>query len=216
MAADGTITRVLNLLIELPSLATGVLALGPDLLVGTPGEVMRYQGGTERPTIVVEGLDGVSALAADGPDGAFVVERVGGRVRRIAPDGSTEIFLDGLHRPGAVVRGEQGELYVSQADGHPVLVIEADGARREIGGFDDAQGVALSGGILLVADVGRHELVAVNPATGDREVAVGQARIGQPVPGLVPAAFCPLAADGRGGFYVGSNGDGSIRTLTRS
>jgi hypothetical protein len=44
---------------------------------------------------------------------------------------------------------------------------------------------------------------------------VEHARIGQPTAGLVPASFCSVCSDGDGGFFVGGNGDGSIRRLHR-
>jgi hypothetical protein len=100
--------------------------------------------------------------------------------------------------------------------GAALLVIDADGNERRIDGFGDAQGVAAAGGTVLVADAERHELVAVDIAAGRRDVVVSGAPIGLPVPGTVPAAFSPVTADGSGGFYVGCNGDGSIRRLTRA
>ena len=68
---------------------------------------------------------------------------------------------------------------------------------------------------MLVADAGAHELVAVDVESGRKVVVVANAPIGQPVPGLVPAAFCSVCADGAGGFHVGCNGDGSVRRLRR-
>jgi hypothetical protein len=95
-------------------------------------------------------------------------------------------------------------------------VLGDDAARPVIDGLTDAQGLAIAGDTLLVADVGSHELLVVDLADGSRSVAVRDARIGQPRPGVVPAAFCSVCADDRGGFYVGANGDGSINILTRS
>ena len=105
-------------------------------------------------------------------------------------------------------------MFVSQ--GAIVEVRDEDGTHRgTIDGFSDAQGIAAPGGTLLVADVGTHELVAVDIESGTREVVVTDAPIGQPVAGVVPAAFCSVCADGTGGFYVGANGDGSVRRLRR-
>ncbi len=130
-------------------------------------------------------------------------------------DGSIRVIASGLHRPGAVARSAAGDLYVSQGEGRPVVVVAHGAARPVVEGLADAQGLAIAGDTLLVADVGSHELIAVDLADGRRSVAVEGARIGQPRPGLVPAAFCSVCADGRGGFYVGANGDGSICTLAR-
>jgi hypothetical protein len=216
LSANGTITRRFNLLIDLPGLAAGVCDAGDDLLVATHTEVLRYPNGSGPPSVLVAGLQGVSSIVADGEAGAILVEREGGRVQRIARDGSARVLASGLHRPGAVARSAAGDLYVSQGDGRPVVLLAADAARPVVEGFTDAQGLAIAGDTLLVADVGSHELVAIGLADGSRSVAVQGARIGQPRPGLVPAAFCPVCADGRGGFYVGANGDGSIHTLSRA
>src|SRR5262249_44262616 len=108
-----------------------------------------------------------------------------------------------------------GDLYVSQGDGRPVVVLGDDAARPVIDGLTNAQGLAIAGDTLLIADVGSHELIAVDLVDGRRSVAVRDARIGQPPPGLVPAAFCSVCADDRGGFYVAANGQGSINILTR-
>lgn len=216
LSADGSITRRLILLIDLPGLAAGVCEVGDDLLVATHTDVLRYPGQSGPPSVLVAGLQGVSSIVADGEAGAILVERDGGRVQRIAPDGSAQVLASGLHRPGAVARSAAGNLYVSQGDGRPVVVLADDGARPVVEGLADAQGLAINGDTLLVADVGSHELVAVGLANGSRSVAVHGARIGQPCPGLVPAAFCSVCADDRGGFYVGANGDGSIHTLSRA
>ncbi len=216
LSADGTITRRLILLIDLPGLAAGVCDAGEDLLVATHTEVLRYPHASGPPSVLVAGLEGVSSIMADGDAGAILVERDGGRVQRISLDGSARVIAAGLHRPGAVARSAAGDLYVSQGDGRPVVALADDGARPVIEGLADAQGLAIAGDTLLIADVGSHELVAIDLADGSRSVAVHDARIGQPRPGLVPAAFCSVCPDDRGGFYVGANGDGSILTLSRA
>jgi hypothetical protein len=121
--------------------------------------------------------------------------------------------LEGLRLPGAVAKGEDGALYVSQGDSGSVLVVEASGGRREIPGFGDAHGIAVSGPTLLVADVNAQELRAVNLESGEKTAVVSHAPIGQPAPGVMPWSFAPLCPDGEGGFYVGCNGDGSVRRL---
>jgi hypothetical protein len=209
------VTRRLMLLIDLPGLAAGVCEAGDDLLVATHSEVLRYPGGSGPPSVLVAGLQGVSSIAPDGDGGAILVERDGGRVQRITPDGSARVIAAGLHRPGAVGRGPTGDVYVSQGEGRPVVVLGDGMPRPVVEGFADAQGLAIAGDTLLVADAGAHELIAFGLADGRRSVAVSDARIGQPRPGVVPAAFCSVCADDRGGFYVGTNGDGSISVLSR-
>ncbi len=213
--AAGAIERVLTLLIELHTLALGVSPLGDDLAVlAVTGEILLYRQGTTEPAVLVGGLDAPTAMVADGSSSVLVVERGAGRILRIDADGRTDVIATGMRGPNAVARDDVGSLFVSQSA--IVEVLHKDGSRRgAIEGFSDAQGMAASGGTLLVADVSTHELVAVDIDSGTREVVVTGAPIGQPVAGLVPAAFCSICPDGSGGFYVGANGDGSVRRLSR-
>ena len=135
-----------------------------------------------------------------------------GRVSAVDRDGKVAPLLDGL--PSAAAVDLLGDGYVVSA-GTAVVLIDGDGNERRIDGFGDAQGVAVVGTVVLVADAGppragrrrrRHRVGA--------SVVVAGAPVGLPVPGVVPASFSPLAADGSGGFLVGCNGDGSIRRLT--
>jgi hypothetical protein len=133
---------------------------------------------------------------------------------RVDRDGHRDTVVSGLAGPAAIASDDAGNVYVSQ--GTNVEVVDKAGSHRAtIDGFTGAQGIAAGNGTVLVADVGAHELVAVDVDSGARTVVVRDAPIGQPVDGVVPAAFCPVCPDGRGGFYVGANGDGSIRRVTR-
>jgi sugar lactone lactonase YvrE len=212
----GQIERLLTLLIELHTLALGVAPLGEDLAVlAITGEVLLYRKGSTEPSVIVEGLVEPSAIRADSDDSVLVVERGSGQVAHIDRSGGHHVVVHGLEGPAALDRAADGTIYVSQ--GTTVASFGRNGSHRAtIDGFTDAQGVAVAGSTLLVADVGTHELVAVDTASGAREVAVHGAPIGQPVTGVVPAAFCSVCADGDGGFYVGANGDGSIRRLRRT
>ncbi len=69
MSADATVTRRLNLLIDLPGLAAGVCPSGDDLLVATHTDVLRYPRGSGPPSVVVARLEGVSSIVADGMAG---------------------------------------------------------------------------------------------------------------------------------------------------
>jgi sugar lactone lactonase YvrE len=218
VSATGKVERILNLLIDLHTLAIGVGALGPDLAVlAATGEILLYPAGSSEPSVLVGGLAEPVSLLTEDANTLLVTERGGGTVTRERRDGRCEVVAAGLHRPAAVARAGDGTLFVSQGGGGTVVVISPDGAvRNELSGFGDAQGLAVSGAVLLVADVGPQRLVAVDIASGEQERVVEHARIGQPVAGLVPAAFCSVCPDGDGGFYVGGNGDGTIRRLVRA
>jgi sugar lactone lactonase YvrE len=212
----GTVVPLLTLLIELHTLAVGVCEVGDDLAVlAASGEVLLYRRGTSEPLTLAQGLEGPTGIVADG-DGVLVTERGAGRLTRVSRDGGTEVVEAGLTSPGAASHDERGNLVVSQGASAPVLMFATDGSRRAFEGFGDAQGVAVTGGTLLVADPERRELVVFDVDSGARQVAVSDAPIGPPVEGNPPAAFSPVCSDGAGGFYVGCNGDGSIRRLRRS
>jgi sugar lactone lactonase YvrE len=214
VSADGAIAPVLTLLIELHTLAVGVCEVGDDLFVlAASGEVLLYSSGSSEPTVFADGLDGPTSIVAD-RDAVLVTERAAGRLTRVGLDGRSEVVHDGLTAPGAVARDERGNIFVSQGASSPVLMLAADGSRRSFDGFAGAQGLAVSGGALLVADPERRELVVIDVESGARQVAVSDAPIGPPAPGVVAAAFTSVCADGSRGFYVGCNGDGSVRHLT--
>jgi sugar lactone lactonase YvrE len=185
-------------------------------VLAAPGEVLLYPDGASPPVVLAEGLEAPTSIIADGGDGLLVTERTAGRLTRVDRDGGTEVIEAGLTSPGAVARDEQGNLFLSQGASAPVLMVAPDGSRRSFEGCADAQGLAVAGDLLLVADPGSRELIVFDIDSGARRVAVADAPIGPPAPGLVPAAFTSVCADGQGGFYVGCNGDGSIRRLRRS
>jgi sugar lactone lactonase YvrE len=209
---DGTVERSIRLLVDLETLAIGVAAFeGAVVVLGATGELLRYAEGGE-PTVLAAGLTDPTCLCLDG-ERLLVAERGAGQVSAVDRDGNVAPVLTGLPSPAAVARLGAGFVV---AAGPVVVLVDGDGNERRLDGFGDAQGVATDGALVLVADAGRHELVAVDTASGRRDVVVTGAPIGQPVPGIVPAAFSPLAADGAGGFLVGCNGDGSIRRLVRA
>lgn len=216
VSTTGQVERVLTLLIDLHTLAIGVCPLGPDIAVlAVTGDILVYPAGSREPSVLAAGLAEPVSLLSEDTNTLLVTERGGGTLTRVRRDGQREVVASGLHRPAAVARAADGTLFVSQ--GGSVVVIGPDGAvRNEISGFGDAQGVAVSGGRLLVADVGHQRLVVVDISSGEQERVVEHARIGQPVAGLVPVAFCSVCPDGDGGFYVGGNGDGSIRHLIKT
>jgi len=210
---DGEHHRRIRLLVDLPTLALGVVPFGDRLaVIGAAGEVLSYARTGGDPTVLAEHLVDPTTVRADGHR-LLVTERSAGGITAVDRHGKVTPVLSGLPSAAAVDVLHGG--YVVAA-GAAVLLIDADGNERRVDGFGDAQGVAVDGGTVLVADAERHELVAVDVAAGRRDVVVSGAPVGLPVPGTVPAAFSPVTADGVGGFYVGCNGDGSIRRLTRS
>jgi sugar lactone lactonase YvrE len=211
---DGTAERRIRLLVDLPTLALAVVPFAGGLtVVGAGGEVLQYAAGGGEPTTLVTGLTDPTSARAVG-DQVVVSERAAGRVVAIDRDGRVSPLLDGLSKAASVDVLDGGGYVVGAGDA--VLLIDGEGNERRIDGFGDAQGVAVAGSTVLVADAARHELVALDVSSGRREAVVTGAPIGQPVPGTVPASFAALTSDGAGGILVGCNGDGSIRRLSRA
>jgi sugar lactone lactonase YvrE len=200
-----------------PGAHAGAAMLGDRMVVlDGPGEggesqlVLYRDGRAER---LAGGFQAPASLAVDG-DGVLVTDRGARSVIRVGLDGTRQTLASGLDAPLAACRDEQETLYVS-AGGDAILAIESDGETRRVAGFEQAQGLGVGAGGLLVADSATRELVLLAPSTLERDVLVAQTPIGPPVPGGMLSPFCAVCADGDGGFFVGCNGDGSIRRLTR-
>jgi sugar lactone lactonase YvrE len=209
---EGRAERRIRLLIDLPTLAVGIAPFaGGVAVLGAAGEVLHDTG--SGPVVLASGLAGPTCVRVEG-DRLLVAERAGGRISAVGRDGTVTPVREGLPAPAAFDRLGDGHVVTA---GSSVLLLGADGTERRIDGFGDAQGVAAIDDLVVVADAARHELVAIDVASGRREVVVSGMPVGLPVEGAeVPAAFAPLSADGTGGILVGANGDGSIRRLSRS
>jgi sugar lactone lactonase YvrE len=215
IGADGRVVRLVVINLDLFTVAVGACQLGDDLAVlGLTGELLRYANGSRQSRVLVDGLEGPTALIPDG-DGALIVERTAGRVTRLEPDGQRHDVATGLRAPGSVARHDE-KVVITQGDGGTLVVLDSDGRHREIEGFANAQGVAVSGDTALVADAGRRQLVAVDLHSDRTTVIAREVPIGPPQEGFLLAAFSPVCSDGTGGFYVGCNGDGSIRRVQRA
>ena len=213
VVVDGSCERRIRLLIDLPTLAIGVCPFAGALAVlGAGGEVLRYDHSGGQPTVLTTGLTDPTSMRADG-DRLIVSERAPGRLSAVDRDGNVTPLVEGLPSAASVDLLDGG--YAVSA-GPTVVLIDPNRNERRIDGFGDAQGVAVVGSTVFVADAERHEIVAIDRTSGRRDVVVFGAPVGLPVAGTVPAAFGPLTADGAGGVLIGGNGDGSIRRLIRA
>jgi sugar lactone lactonase YvrE len=194
----------------------GAAQIGGDIMIldrageGGEAQLLVYREG--RAQALASGFAGPTSLSVDG-ERLLVTDGDAGSVIAVGLDGERETVATGLRSPLAVCRDDEGTLYVS-AGGEEVLAIGANRATRRVGGFGEAQGLAANQAGLLVADSLRRELVLLSLDTLERHVLVEGAPIGAPRPGGLLDPFCPVCPDGQNGFYVGCNGDGSIRRLT--
>ena len=165
----GTAERSVRLLVDLPTLAIGIAPSDGGLAVlGAGGEVLLYGPSGGEPRTLATGLVDPTCLRADG-DGFLATERRAGRVVRLDAGGAASTLLDGVAGAAAVDRLGDG---FAVAAGSAVVVVDGAGSERRIDGFGDAQGIAVLGDVVVVADAQRHELVAIDLASGRRDVAV--------------------------------------------
>ena len=212
---DGVAERRHRLLVDLPTLAH---RRGPvrrrarrarrDRRAAALRRRRRRADRARRRAARVDAPSASTATACSSPTGPT------GASRAVDADGATSPVLDGL--AGAGIRRPPRRRLRDRRRRGRARRSTPPASRRRVDGFGDAQGVAVIGSHVLVADAARHELVLVDVAAGRREVVVAGAPIGRAVAGaVVPAAFASVAADGAGGYLVGCNGDGSIRRLSR-
>jgi glucose/arabinose dehydrogenase len=183
---------------------------GDPIVVGARGQLFRCRPG-ERAVATVGHLDDPTA-AASLPDGAIlVVERGAGRVVRVDASGVTGVVADGLHRPVAAARDDDGVTWIACAD---ALVGTHDGAPvRRIDALGGALGVACGPGEVVVAHAPTGRVVRFDVASGSVEALVTGAPITSPVEGAtLPHASAPIVRDGAG-YLVGCVGDGTVRRL---
>ncbi len=212
--AGGVPQVTMSLLADLPAMAIGVAHVGNDplVLLGR-GQVLRQR--PDRSLTSVAGrLEGAASITSAARGGAYVVEAGAGRVVHIDGEGGSAPVAEGLDRPQAVAEGADGTLWVSRRGG--ISGIRNGMVVVELGGLDQPQGVAVLDGMVLAAEPGRRQVVALPIGGGQPTVVATDLPFGSPVAGArVPHAFAPLLADGTG-VLVGCDGDGSIRRLTRT
>ena len=195
-------------------LPISIACAGPDTFVlDIYGDLLRYRDLAAPPEILARSAHHYSRLFPWDHGSVGVVDNAGDCLLRI--DSRGEITpLHHVERPIAACRDGRGNLYVVHDDGRRVAMIEATGGMRFVAGFTAAQGIACHDDALLVCDTGARSIVSISVANGARREILRNSPIGaagsyQPMGGF--AALC--TADE--GFYVGCNGDGSIRLLHR-
>jgi glucose/arabinose dehydrogenase len=87
------------------------------------------------------------------------------------------------------------------------------GARSVIAkGLDRPQGIAMDGSAVLVAEVGKQQLLRIEPGSGAVEVIARGLPIGLP---NVPITLTGVAAGAGGTLYITSDVENSIWRLTK-
>ncbi len=214
---------------EFPGFVRGIDA-GTDgnLIVSTAsGEVATYHPATHQMTEHAKGLNELYGVAA-GPGGSIVVAEGGaGRVLTISGK-EIKTSAAGLSRPTGIAVAPDGSCYVSEAGKGQVAHING-GVSVVTGGFDEPQGLLLSGDDLYIVDAGTRELVSFSTKTRKRTTIATNLPVGSPpgivphvlsgIPGLLPGpltSFAGIAQSKDGVIYISADSEGTILAFRHS
>ncbi|MGA8361990.1 MAG: hypothetical protein WB793_10240 [Candidatus Dormiibacterota bacterium] len=119
------------------------------------------------------GIDGIS-VAATGQT-LLVPDSPVGTLLEVSLSGppNPRVIAAHLGRPVAATAGPSGEIFVASESSPGLVKVTAAGTVMKIGGFTDLDEVVAYAGLLYVTELDRHDVVAVDPASGaSRAVAV--------------------------------------------
>ena len=112
------------------------------------------------------GIDGISIggtsqtlLVPDSPDGTMI------EVSLVGPP-NPQVMATHLGRPVSATVAPSGDIFIASESTPGLVVLTTSGSVRRIGGFTDLDEVVFYGGLLYVTELNRHDVVAVDPASG--------------------------------------------------
>jgi sugar lactone lactonase YvrE len=112
------------------------------------------------------GVDGIGLDAAHGR--LLVPDSPTGQLYAVPLSGSPtpQLLASNLGRPVAAATDAAGDIYVASESSPALTELTASGGRKAVGQFTDLDEVVLYGGLLYVTELDRHDVVAIDPATG--------------------------------------------------
>ena len=168
----------------------------------------------------IQNINGVQG-AIELPDGTLLVaEATTGKLVRVdsAEPAGTTVLTEGLEGPVGLVADTEAKepgVYVTEVRaGRVTRVSLSDGSRRTVASDLRApEGIARHpDGGLIVAEVGRKQLVRIDPATGRSTVLASGLNIGLPESEGMPPGYLPTGvAVGRSGtIYLSSDVESAL------
>jgi len=155
------------------------------------------------------------------PDGTLLIaEAITGKLVRVdtAEPAGTSVLTEGLEGPVGLVADTEAKepgVYLTEVrSGRVTWVRLADGSRRTVASDLLApEGIARHpDGGLIVAEVGRKQLVRIDPATGRSTVLASGLHIGLPESEGMPPGYIPtgVAVGGSGTIYLSSDVESAL------
>ncbi|MFZ0179989.1 MAG: hypothetical protein WAL84_09000 [Candidatus Dormiibacterota bacterium] len=105
------------------------------------------------------GASGQTLLIPDSPNGTLLELSLIGPPRQ-------RVIATQLGRPVSAAPGPGGDIFVASESSPGLVVVTSTGAVRAIGGFNDLDEVVAYAGLLYVTELNRHDVLAVDPASG--------------------------------------------------
>jgi sugar lactone lactonase YvrE len=158
--------------------------------------------------------------AVELPDGSVVVAELGkGQLTWAASEKEEDrqVVAKDLKAPVGLALAGDGAVYLSELAGTVSRIDLKTGTKQVIAeGLAQPEGIDVSNGKIIVAEVGKQCVVAINPASGATEVIASNLPIGLPGVAGMPPMYIPtgIAAGSNGVIYVSSDLENAIYMLT--
>jgi hypothetical protein len=211
-----------------PGFVRGVCAGAPGEWIVTTGlgSVARYRLGEESEWLA-HGYDRLMGVATNAAGAVVFAEYGAGRVH-VAEGGTVREIAAGLDKPmGVAVDGHTA--YVAEAGaGRIVRLRQGSPVETVAEGFGRPEGLCLFEGKLIVVDVDKKAVFAVDPDSGAVAALAENLPVGAPA-GVTPKVLGPIgdmagpmipfagvAAGGDGSLYVAGDAEGSVLVLHKA
>jgi len=167
-----------------------------------------------------DGLAGSMDVAAHHDGSLLVTLLVGGKLERIATDGTRSTVVEGLAAPVGIAVDQIGQVFVSEwASGNLVQIDLETGEKKVVAsGLNKPEGIAIGGlGRILVSDTGTQSVVAIFLATNTRATLATDIPMGLGVTPQFPPMGVPtgVVAASDGSLFVSADITDSIWRITK-
>jgi len=132
-----------------------------------------------------------------------------------------EIVADGLDGPVGVEWAGPGSVYLTEALGGKLVQVNLEDGKKSIitGGLAQPEGLTvLMDGRIAVVEVGKRQLIAIDPVSGAIDILATELPVGQPAARLPAPVYAPsgVVQGADGSIYLTGDWDNSVLKVLRS